>query len=396
MMTSKKICVLGNFSGRNAGDAAILAGILRDVSSRYSDVEFLVPTLNPRFIRRTYGQYRVQPISVAPWRGCIKFLGLQVWHALRSSHLILITDAILFDRGLFNPVHNYLSTLALWIPQAKKRNIPVVLYNVSLGPVSTRAGRWCLKQVLENSELVILRDEESKKVLESMEKIPASILEGADSALSAPACSAKDAEKILKKHGLLDKSTPRVGINLNCYGDAFVRHGQSSFTQDKLVSIVAKAAEWIHHDLKADVWLFGTQHMDVKILKQLQQRVGIKAPIPLFTNQEYSFAELTGLFSQLDLLIGMRTHSTILATSVGTPVVGIIAYPKTYGYLQRIGQEGQTIPIQALELEKLQQLVRTTWEQRKELRHNILHAVEQERLLAQQAASFLMPYLVSE
>jgi hypothetical protein len=53
----KKICVIGNFSGRNAGDAAILGCLLQDVSSLYGDALFEIPTINPGFVARHYGTH---------------------------------------------------------------------------------------------------------------------------------------------------------------------------------------------------------------------------------------------------------------------------------------------------------------------------------------------------
>lgn len=393
MATCKRICILGNYSGRNAGDTAILAGVLREISSRYTNMEYVVPTLNPQFIRKTFGKYPITPVSLLPWHGCIKFLGLPAWKAMRSSDLILITDAILFDRGLFNPLHNYLSTLALWIPKARRHYIPVVLYNVSLGPVSTPAGRWCLNQVLRNSALLILRDDESRRILDLIAPLSIPVLKGADSALSAPACSPHDLRDILHDKGLMAKVRPRVGINVNAYADAFVRNGPSRCSQEKLLSILSRTAEWIYQELKSDVWLFGTQYMDLGILQNLQKTIRVPGKVPLFTNREHSYAQLMALFSEIELLIGMRTHSVILASSVGTPVIGIINYPKTHGYLQRIGQGKQAIPIQDLELERIQDLVRASWEQREFLRRTIRQAVEGQRQLAWRAAENLRPLL---
>ncbi len=389
----KRICILGNYSGRNAGDAAILAGILRDITSRYRNVEFLVPTLNPQFIKNTYREYHVRPIPLLPWKGCIKLLGVPVWNALRVCDLVLITDAILFDRRLFNPLHNYLSTLALWAPMLKRRNIPVVLYNVSLGPITTRSGQWCLERVLRASDIVLLRDEESQKVLKDLSPVSAQILKGADSALSAESCPEDQIRKLLLNEPIRAGSMCRVGININCYGDAYVRNGQPRVRPEKLLSVLAQVAEWIGQELKADIWLFGTQYMDSKILGDLQRRIRLRPSPPLLTNRKYSYAELAGLLSKIDLLIGMRTHALILASSVGTPLIGIVNYPKTYGYLERIGQEKQAIPLQDLELESIKALVRTTWDRRSILRQQIRHAVERERQLAWQAAEALRPYL---
>ena len=134
----KKIAVIGNNSGRNAGDAAILGCLLKDISSRFKRVEFWVPTINTKFVRESFENYGVKSVGLMPWNLSAKILGLPTLRTILKSDLVLVTDAILFDRKLYNPLFNYLWTLSKVLPLAKKRGIPVVLYNSSLGPVRTQ------------------------------------------------------------------------------------------------------------------------------------------------------------------------------------------------------------------------------------------------------------------
>jgi polysaccharide pyruvyl transferase WcaK-like protein len=192
----------------------------------------------------------------------------------------------------------------------------------------------------------------------------------------------------------MQSGKPRIGININPYGESFIKGvNESNFSEEGLLSTLSKTVEWIYRDLGAEVWLFATQHMDVSIVWKLQDRINLQEKIHIFSNRKYTYSELTGLFSKLDILIGMRTHAIILASSVGTPVIGIVTYPKTYGYLDRIGQANRGIRLQDLELDRLQQTVRDTWEQRTILRQQISEAVETQRKLAWGAAEFLAPYL---
>lgn len=115
------ITILGNNSGRNAGDNAILGNLLRDVSAELPQAEFLVPTTNPGFIRRHFGQFKVKPMGLLPWNGCIKNLGWPLCKAMTAADAVLICDNILFDRNLYNPLFNYLSSVALFAPFCKKR-----------------------------------------------------------------------------------------------------------------------------------------------------------------------------------------------------------------------------------------------------------------------------------
>ena len=121
MKEPKRICVIGNFSGRNAGDAAILQGLLKDVTAVYGPLRFDVPTINTDFVARQYGEFDVNPVGLMPWNLSIKILGLPIVRSILRSDLILVTDAILFDRKLFNPLFNYLSTMALVLPLAKSQ-----------------------------------------------------------------------------------------------------------------------------------------------------------------------------------------------------------------------------------------------------------------------------------
>src|SRR5512136_2594472 len=145
----KKINVLGNFSGRNAGDAAILGGLLQDISAIYPDVEFSVPTINAAFVRKNFSAYNIRPVPLMPWNFSAKIFGLPVFREALNADIILVTDAILFDRKLYNPLFNYLWTLSLVLPRAWKKGTPVVLYNCSLGPIRTAAGHKALQQILD-------------------------------------------------------------------------------------------------------------------------------------------------------------------------------------------------------------------------------------------------------
>ena len=152
------IAVLGNFSGRNAGDAAILGNLLNDVAAVYPDARFLIPTLNTGFVNRHFGHYNIQALGLMPWNGAIKIFGLSTLQAMLQADLVLVTDNILFDRKLFNPLFNYLSTIALIATACKRRGMPIVLYNASLGPITTPLGIKALQRVLDASPLLILRD----------------------------------------------------------------------------------------------------------------------------------------------------------------------------------------------------------------------------------------------
>src|SRR6478736_9587973 len=111
-----RITVLGNFSGRNAGDNAILGNLVRDISAVLPEAQFIVPTLSTAAVRRICQGFNVKPLGLMPWHGAMKILGLATLRAMVQTDCVLITDNILFDKSFFNPLFNYLSTIALFAP----------------------------------------------------------------------------------------------------------------------------------------------------------------------------------------------------------------------------------------------------------------------------------------
>lgn len=389
----KRICVIGNFSGRNAGDAAILGGLLENVSRLYPDAEFDVPTINPGFVARQYKDYRVTPVPMLPWNLSVKILGLPIFRSVLRSDLVLVTDAILFDLRLFNPLFNYLSTMALVLPLAKRRGIPVVLYNVSLGPVSTKAGIGCLRRVLDASSKVIVRDTESIEMLKRVGLEREGIRIAADCALNTVPPDEARVAQIVRERDLVFGEPGVMTFNVNSYVDVFVRGQKKGIGLDEFVPLMAEAFDRVIEGLNVHPLFVVTQPMDFTITNAVMSRMRQREKIRTVANPEYSYRDLTALFAKTEMHIGMRTHSLILATSVGTPVVGIIATPKNRGYMKSIRQDERMVEFKDLTVEYLVAKVRATWENRKAIRAELLPIVAEEKRKARESAAELAPFL---
>jgi polysaccharide pyruvyl transferase WcaK-like protein len=390
-----RVTVIGNFSGRNAGDAAILGGLLRDITAAYPDrrLRFDIPTINPGFVRNMYAEYPVRPVSLLPTSLSIKILGVPLVRAVLGAELVLVTDALLFDRRLYNPLVNYLHTLSWVLPWASSRGVPIVLYTVSLGPITTTAGRKCLTRVLRATRKLIVRDRASGRLARELVPDGPQPILAADCALSAPVAPRVSIERIADEHAIFHSGRPVLGFNVNAYLDIYVRDGRAGIRRDTFQRTVAAVLDRAIHDLGVDVLFVTTQVMDwpiVKgILKQVQQRNRVNAiGTPLVT-----YPEISGILGKVEALIGMRTHSLVLASSMRTPVAGIISYPKSRSYLESIDRAGGALEFSAFSVDTLWNLVRHTWEQRDQLRRQLAFAVERQRAKARAAALELAEWL---
>jgi polysaccharide pyruvyl transferase WcaK-like protein len=389
----RRICVIGNFSGRNAGDAAILGGLLKDVTAACGPVRFDVPTINPDFVHDQYPTFPVHAVGLLPWHLSIKIFGVPIVRSILRSDLVLVTDAILFDRNLFNPLFNYLSTMALILPMAKARGIPTVLYNVSLGPAQTRMGRACLRRVLDASDKIILRDTESLGELPVGGGYESRVLSGADCALSTEPAAADVIDRIVREEDLLAGGRPFLTFNVNSYIDVFVRNRGERIAIVEFAALMGETVRRLLAKIDANIVIVVTQPMDLKITNKVLAHVGDKSRIRLVSNLKYSYGELTGIFSRAEMHVGMRTHSLILASSVNTPIVGIIATPKNRGYMRSIRQDERMVEFEDLTADSLTQKILRTWQARHGIRNELAPIIAGEKRKAAQAAEYLRPYL---
>ncbi|MBN1464588.1 polysaccharide pyruvyl transferase family protein [candidate division KSB1 bacterium] len=389
----KKIAVIGNNSGRNAGDAAILGCLLTDIAARYKRVEFLVPTINPAFVRHSFEKFGVKPVSLLPWNGSVKIFGIPTLRTVLRSNLVLVTDAILFDRKLYNPLYNYLWTLSKILPMAKKRRIPIVLYNSSLGPVRTDAGKKALQWIVDCADALILRDQASVELLEKLNLTHPNIIEGADCALNAEASGEKRFEEVKRSERLFETGKSVIGFNVNSYVDAFVKGDGSAFGRDNLVELYAETVDRVIAALDVDVIFVETQHMDMGIASQVLQRVKTKERIRLVTNKKYSYQDICAILKRMELFVGMRTHSLILSSAMGVVPVGINTYPKNRGFMRTIGMQDNLIDFSDLSLEKYLELIVRSYENRDALKNKMVPLLVKEKAKARAAAHHLRSLL---
>lgn len=392
--TFKRIAVIGNYSGRNAGDAALLEGLMRDVTTAFPDqrLRFVIPTIKPSFVRDTYGgEFDVRPVGLLPWNLSLKILGVPIVKTVLSADLVLVTDAILFDRKLYNPTFNYLHTLSWVLPLAARRGVPVVLYGVSLGSLSSDAGRRALIRVLRASKTIVARDRDS--VALAAELVGAEALLGADCALSAIPTDPEGIEVLCRDLGILQSGRPVLAFNLNAYVDAYVRDRGTGIQTARFQRIVAACVDRAISQLDANVLFVQTQVMDLPMARGVIERVARRDRVEMISNRDVSHSDIAGVLARVDAIVAMRTHAIILASSAHTPVCGLIVYPKTQGYLDQIDCGEMRVLFDGLSEQSLWERIEALWSGRDELRQRLARSVERERERGRGMTAQLAPWL---
>ncbi len=370
----ESITILGSSSGRNAGDAALLAGIMASIDKVHGRrLRYEIPSLRPEFIWRSY-ENKSRPVSMLPWAGTIGMLGIPTIRSLLRTDMTLIYDAMLFDKKLYNPLFNYMSTARLLLPYAKKAGKILGCYNIGAGPVTTPQGRNMLRDIGNMMDFITVRDQDSIDLLREVGVTNPNMLLTADAAISVKAASDERIDKIMSTFAL-PTGEEILGINVNSYLNTWAGTGQAALTPDSFADVYAQGLVKALETIKAPVLFVCTQHSDIAITSKVMERLPNNIKCALFTNVEYGHHDIKGVLGRLSMLCAMRLHANILASSAYTPTIALAFQKKVTSYYKRLGLEDCVMSFNDFSAERLTQHLLTGWSNRSRIRQALVQHI---------------------
>jgi polysaccharide pyruvyl transferase WcaK-like protein len=371
------VCLLGSAAGLNAGDAALISGIMEAIDLRLKRrLLYRVPTLFPRFVEQTYRHNRVEAINVMPWTGSLKLLGWPTYKAVTGSDLSLVFDAVLFDRSLFNPMFNFLSSLYFLLPAAKKAGRRVGLYNCGVGPITTELGAKMLKKVCDSCDFITVREEGSAEVLRRIGVPESRFLVTADAALNAPGISDGEIDSIYRTIGL-NPTQEILAININKYLNTWSEQSGVKLDVGGFLDLIATAINQLCRTVAAPLLLVSTYHGDIELTAELRKRLQVSQPVAAIDNRQYDHYQIKGVLSKVSMLFAMRLHAMILASSSGTPIAGLAYQPKVQHYFDQLGIADSCTDFQQFSSERIHRFLLANWERRQATREILAERIPQ-------------------
>ncbi len=316
--------ISGYYGFGNVGDEAVLAAMLAALRKRVPQAQITVLSGDPAQTRRVHG---VQAVSRSV--GAVRAIaGADVFISGGGS---LIQDATSVRSALY-----YLTLLGLATVLARR----VMVYAQGVGPLRRRWLRVLLALVFNRVDVVTVRDEESRTLLQDAGvRRPVHVV--ADPAFGlepAPPAGVADVVGGTRR--------PRVGLVLRPWADnahlTALLDGLRGACTDLGGEVVVLAFHPTH-DLQ----------VCTRAARVLGARVVAGLPAP----------EAMAVVGMLDLLVGMRLHALIWAAALGVPAVGLAYDPKIASLFRQIGI-GSTLSLESLQAEAVRRELRRTWETR--------------------------------
>lgn len=374
MSAINSITILGSSSGRNAGDAALLSGIMDCIDNACGErMLYEIPTYRPDYIWYNY-QNRVRPISMLPWHGTVGMLGVPTFNSIRRSKLTIIYDAMLFDRKLWNPLTNYMSSAWAYLKHLRAKGSLVGFYNVGAGPVTTDWGKRMLRELAELADFITVREYDSYQLLQSMGIDEDKMLITADNAIPVRPSSDDKVQEIFRELNMPFGSEV-LAININSYLNSWAGLGQQTLTADSFIKTYAAALNRFLSEVSVPVLFVATQHSDVPVTQRLLDATNAPRGKALFANVRYNHHDVKGVLGHVSMLFGMRLHANILATSAMTPAVALVFQQKVKSYFDLLGLPENVMSFADFSEEALLNQLRYGWSKRQEIKQQLSKVV---------------------
>jgi polysaccharide pyruvyl transferase WcaK-like protein len=360
--------LLGSSSGRNAGDAALMSGIMDMTDQACGEpLTWEIPTIAPGFVRRNYSN-QVRPVGMLPWNLAFKFFGVPTYRSMVRTDMSLIFDAVLFDRSLYNPLFNFLSTLYAFLPAMRRRGKLLGCFDVGAGPIDTPAGARMLRRVGEQMDFIAVRDQGSLDVFREVGLEHPRLIVTADAAINCPAAPDARVDELL--HGLgIAPGREFLAINVNKYLDTWSRpRPKQALTLERFLTVYAEALNPLADQLGVPLLFVSTQHHDVEITRALMARVTRGPHRAFIGNHDHSHYEIKGVLNRSALLFAMRLHAMILASSGLAPVSGLAYQPKNQYFFDMLGLSEHMMQFRDFDPAALREHVLKGWNARAQTR----------------------------
>ncbi|HMO19013.1 MAG TPA: polysaccharide pyruvyl transferase family protein [Oligoflexia bacterium] len=384
----QSMTLLGSASGRNAGDAALISSIMDTVDEACGKrLLYEIPTINPEFIWRTY-ENRVRPVSIMPWNLSAKLFGLTTYQSLMRTDLSLVFDATLFDRSLYNPLFNFLSSYYALLPLAKKKGKKMACYTVTVGPCRTQRGREMLKTVLEMMDFITVRDQDSIDEMREAGVENPNVIITNDVALNTRPSSPERISTVCREIGL-PEDKEILALNVNPYFDSWAGLNRSPITKEIFVRTYTEAINKAIKDINANILFVSTQHLDESLTREIMAGVRTPNRKVYFSNKVYSHHDIKGVMAKASLLFAMRLHCLILTSSALTPIASLNYLPKVHTYMKSLGLTDYSLGFENFSTEDISRHLLKAWEDRSKIRKTLEGKIPQMKKEADRAGELV-------
>ena len=312
--TMVKIMISGYYGFNNTGDEAILTSMVRAFKEKIPQIKIVVLSHSPL---QTSQAYQIKTIN--------RLHLIDIMRCLRDTNLFISGGGGLLQdsTGKGWSILYYLGLILV----AKIVKVPVMIYAQGIGPVNKQINKKLIKWILNKVDLITVRDNSSKELLENLGVVKPSIYVNSDPVFLL---KKKNINHIIDNYPYIQKlinpdDRPLIGVS--------VREYKSNGSDSK--RIFARAADYLIKNYQAKIIFLPFKFdEDVHISEEILSLMKNKAEVLKIKLEP---EELLSVLSRLSLVIGVRLHSIIFSSMANIPFIAFNYDPKVRYFVEDLG-----------------------------------------------------------
>lgn len=325
------ILISGYHGFANSGDEALLFAILNTLRKKRSDLSFTVLSKKPE---ETSEVYNVNSIN--------RYNLFKIRKEMKNSKMLLFGGgSLLQDVTSSKSILYYLAIINL----AQKCGLKTMLYANGIGPISKKHNRRLATRILNKVDFITLRDDKSDEELKRLGVTKPKIIITADPAFTIDTASTSSGKFFTNIAGV-PEGTKLCIVSIRSW-----KNSSPYFCSD-LARLCDSMVE--NHGIYP-LFLPMQYPEDTEISKSVMSMMTKPSYI---ISRELSVPEVFSVLSEAEILIGMRLHSLIYATTLAIPSLPICYDPKISAFMESLNQPDR-VDVESFDYAKAERLLNT-------------------------------------
>ncbi|MEJ5252869.1 MAG: polysaccharide pyruvyl transferase CsaB [Chthonomonadetes bacterium] len=357
-MSRQGAVVCGYYGFANAGDEAVLAGLVHGLRRAGYSEHLTVLSANPAYTEREHGVQAILRTSLQV-----------IWRAMRRARLFVLGGgSLLQDVTSARSVVYYLGMHVL----ARRAGCRIAWIGQGIGPLRRGWARRWVARTAEGAETIVVRDPASADLLRTMGVSRVQV--GADLSFLLPEADIEYGWQVLQGAGV-------------CRDDALIALAPRRWAGAgaDVDALLADLMQYARQEWGARALLLAMQpSRDDEIVRKIAAEV----PEAIVPAQPLSVRDIQSVLACCQVVIGVRLHALMLAAASGIPALALSYDPKVRAFWEQVAPEYVVEP-QAMSAQTLRERLNSIWEERQALRKRVGEFAEGQRHLAERNISAL-------
>ena len=359
------VVISGYYGFHNSGDDSILSAVIGNLCKKCPNISITVLSKNPQETARIHGVNAIDRFNVFSIMAALK----------RTKLLISGGGSLLQDVTSSASLYYYLTVMRL----AKLCGAKVMLYANGIGPISKKRNIRCVKKVVSKTDLITLREKNSRDELQGILEGNVPVFVTADPVYALDNGDVSLVEQAIERSGISEREEFFI-----------IAVREWKYSDKEFETKIAEFADTVSQKYGIIPLIVPMQDIyDKAISQRIANKINGKSGL---LEGGLPPKTMIGIVGRAKFVLGMRLHTLIYAVKNSVPAIALDYDPKVAAVMESAGQRF-SMKVEDINTEKLCSLADEIMVKREEICTQLVEKSHQYNVLAEKNIDMVIDLL---